>query len=140
LESIPGIGFKSAFAIWTEIRDINKFESPKKLIAFSGLDPKIRQSGHCLNNQGKLTKRGSSHLRRSVFIAANIARMFDPELKQYYEKKRQEGKKHTVAVCSVARKLLNRIYAVWKRGTPYIKRHPLRMSCLPKTLSVLDAR
>lgn len=122
LESIPGIGFKLAFTIWTEIGDIKRFDNSKKLIAFAGLDPKIRQSGHCLNNQGKLTKRGSPHLRRALFVAASVARMHDPELKAYYDKKRSEGKKYTVAVCAVARKLINRIYVVWIRGTPYVKK------------------
>jgi transposase len=122
LETIPGIGFKLAFTIWTEIGDIDRFDNPKKIVAFSGLDPKIRQSGHCLNNQGKLTKRGSPHLRRALFVAANVARMHDPELKAYYEKKRSEGKRYTVAICAVARKLINRIYAVWTRQTPYVKR------------------
>jgi len=84
------------------------------------LDPKIRQSGHCLNNQGKLTKRGSPHLRQALFVAASVARMHDPELKAYYEKKRSEGKKYTVAVCATARKLIYRIYIVWKRQTPYV--------------------
>jgi hypothetical protein len=37
-----------------------------------------------------------------------------------YEKKRSEGKKYTVAVCATARKLVNRIYAVWSRRTPYL--------------------
>lgn len=122
LESIPGIGFKLALTIWTEVGDINRFDNYQKLVAFSGLDPKIRQSGHCLNNQGKLTKRGSPHLRRAFFVAANVARMHDPELKTYYEKKKSEGKRYTVAVCAVARKLVSRIYAVWTRQTPYIKK------------------
>ncbi|MFH1406126.1 MAG: transposase [Nanoarchaeota archaeon] len=122
LESIPGIGFKLAFTIWTEVGNINRFEDSNKLVAFSGLDPKIRQSGHCLNNQGKLTKRGSPHLRKALFVAANVARMHDPELKLYYEKKRKEGKRFTVAVCAVSRKLIHRVYAVWIRQTPYVKR------------------
>jgi len=122
LETIPGISFKLAFVIWTEIGSINKFEDSNKLVAFSGLDPKIRQSGHCLNNQGKLTKRGSPHLRRALFIAASVSRRFDPELKAYYEKKRSEGKRYTVAVCAVARKLIYRVYAVWARQTPYVKK------------------
>jgi transposase len=118
LESIPGIGFKLAFAIWTEIGDIKKFDGYKKMVAFAGLDPRIRQSGHCLNNQGKLTKRGSPHLRRALFVAASLARRYDPELKLYYEKKRSEGKKYTVAVCAVNRKLVSMIYAFWNRVTP----------------------
>jgi transposase len=120
LESIPGIGWKSAFAIWSEIGSIEKFGHAKQLIAFAGLDPRIRQSGHTLNSQGKLTKRGSPYLRRSLFLAANCARQYDAELKAYYWKKRNEGKKHTVAVCATARKLIARIHAVWSRRSPYI--------------------
>jgi transposase len=120
LQSITGIGWKSAFAIWSEIGSGNRFETAKQIVAFAGLDPKIRQSGNTLNSQGKLTKRGSPYLRRTLFLAANCARMHDAELKTYYWKKRGEGKKHTVAVCATARKLIARIHAVWNRGTPYV--------------------
>lgn len=68
---------------------------------------------------GKLTKRGSPHLRRSLFIAANVARRFDPNLQALYDKKRAEGKSYTVATCVVARKLVAIIHAVWLRQTPY---------------------
>lgn len=119
LQSIVGIGPKLAPVIWSEIGSIERFANAKQLVAYAGLDPKIRQSGHTLNTQGKLTKRGSPYLRRALFIAASSARRSDPELKAYYEKKRSEGKKFTVAVCATARKLVNRIYAVWSRRTPY---------------------
>jgi len=137
LESIIGISFRLALIISTEIGDINRFNDPKELIAFSGLDPKIRQSGHCLNSQGRLTKRGSPHLRTALFIAASVARRFDPELKEYYEKKRKEGKRYTVAVCAVARKMSNRVYAVLKRKTPYVKKESSPI-VLTKELSTID--
>jgi len=139
LESIPGIGFKLAFTIWTEIGDVKKFDSYKKIVAFVGLDPRIRQSGHCLNNQGKLTKRGSPHLRRALFVAASVARRYDPELKLYYEKKRSEGKRYTVAICAVARKLVSRIYAVWERGTPYLKKEIPSLNILKAVTTMATA-
>ena len=137
LESIPGIGFRLALVISTEIGNIDKFNHSKELIAFSGLDPKIRQSGHCLNSQGKLTKRGSPHLRTALFIAASVARRFDPELREYYEKKRKEGKKYTVSVCVVSRKMACRVYAVLKRKTPYVKKEVFPV-VLIKKLSTVD--
>jgi len=139
LETIPGIGFKLAFIIWTEIGDIKRFDNSKKIVAFSGLDPKIRQSGHCLNSQGKLTKRGSPHLRRAIFLAANVARLHDPELKAYYLKKRAEGKRYTVTVCAVARKLINRIYAVWKRQTPYLKKEVYSLNIQKAATEIVTA-
>ena len=122
ISSIPGIGWKLAFIIWSEIGDIHRFKSAKELVAFCGLDPRIRQSGKTLNSTGKVTKRGSTRLRYAFFLGANLSRMFDPEMKAHYEKKKAEGKKHTVATCSTARKLIHRVFAVWKRGTAYVVR------------------
>lgn len=119
--SISGIGKTLAPVFIAEIGDIHRFKSIKSLIAFSGLDPKIRQSGIALNRNTKITKRGSPYLRRAAFIAASIAQRHDPVLKEYYDKKRNEGKRYREATIANARHILARIYAVWKRGTPYIQ-------------------
>jgi transposase len=88
-------------------------------VAYAGLDPKVRQSGITLKRNTHLTKRGSPYLRRAVYFSAVIASRFDPELKRYYLKKRSEGRRYREAMVATARKLLYRIYAVWKRGTSY---------------------
>ena len=44
------------------------------------------------------------------------------EVAIYYEKKIGEGKRYKEAMVATSRKLLNRVYAVWKRGTPYERR------------------
>ena len=119
LQTIKGIGPYTAASIIGEIQDIHNFKSAKALIAFAGLDPKIRQSGKTLNSTGRLTKRGSTYLRRSIFISANVARQYDPQFKALYDKKRTEGKSYTVATCVVARKLLKVVRAVWLSGKPY---------------------
>jgi len=51
-----------------------------------------------------------------------MASIHDMELKGYYEKKRTEGKMHKEAVIATARKLLYRVFAVWKRQTSYVVR------------------
>lgn len=119
LQTIPGIGPYIANSIIGEIQDIHRFKSAKELIAFAGLDPKIRQSGKSLNSTGRLTKRGSSYLRRSIFIAAGVARQHDPQFKALYDKKRAEGKTYTEAICVVARKLLKVVRSVWLNNKPY---------------------
>jgi transposase len=96
-----------------EIQDMRRFATTKTLVAYVGLDPKVRQSGNTLNSTGKLSKRGSSQLRRSMFIAANVSRQHDPNMKAFYDKKRAEGKTYTQATCAVARKLLTVVRAVW---------------------------
>ena len=120
LSSIPGVGETLAATIASEIGDVHRFSSSKALVAYAGLDPKVRQSGITLARNTKITKRGSPYLRRALFIAASIAQRYDPALKTYYEKKRSEGKRYKEATVANARHVLQRIYAVWKRGTPYV--------------------
>jgi transposase len=62
LQTIPGIGPYIAASVIGEIQDMSRFRTSKQLIAYAGLDPKIRQSGHSLNKTGRLTKRGSAYL------------------------------------------------------------------------------
>jgi transposase len=119
LQSIPGVGPYIAACVIGEIQDMRRFRSSKELIAFAGLDPRIKQSGHTLNVTGRLTKRGSHYLRHSLFLAATVARQHDPYFKSLYDKKRNEGKSYTVVCCVVARKLLVVIRAMWLGGNTY---------------------
>ncbi len=119
LQSIPGIGETIASILLAEIGDVHQFTSSKSLVAFAGIDPKVKQSGKGLKQNTHLTKRGSPYLRQALFQAASVARQHDEELKRYYEKKRSEGKRYKEATIAVARKLLNRVYAVFKRQTAY---------------------
>lgn len=119
--TIPGVGNTLSCNFITEIGDVHRFKNSKALIAYAGLDPKVKQSGISLKHNTKITKRGSPHLRQSAYIAAYIAKRCDPELKQYFDKKLKEGKRYKEATVATARKILYRVYAVWRRGTPYVQ-------------------
>ena len=122
LMSLPGIGERTVVTLINEIDDIQRFSNPKSLVAYAGLDPRVKQSGTSLKHNTHITKRGSPYLRRDIFISSVIACRWESELKEYYLKKRGEGKRHKEAIVAISRKLLNRVYAVWKRGTPYIRK------------------
>lgn len=122
LMSIPGVGERIAATLIAELGTIHRFKDGKRLVAYAGLDPKVNQSGTSLNKNTKLTKRGSPCLRQAAYMAAFIAVQHDPELKEYFEKKRKEGKCYREGVIATSRKILYRVHAVWKRGTPYVKR------------------
>lgn len=122
LMSIPGIGERIAATLIAELGTIHRFKDGKRLVAYAGLDPKVNQSGTSLNKNTKLTKRGSPCLRQAAYMAAFIAVQHDPELREYFEKKCKEGKCYREAVIATSRKILYRVFAVWKRGTPYEKR------------------
>jgi len=120
ITTIPGIGSVCGAIIAGEIGDIGRFEKPSNLVAYAGLDPSVFQSGEFTGSRNRLSKRGSKYLRWALWIAADRARIFDPHLKAYYEKKRSEGKPHKVAISAVARKLCNIIFAMLKNNSSYV--------------------
>lgn len=117
--SIPGIGDTLGPMILGEIGDANRFPTAKKLIAFAGLDPVVSQSGRFENKSGKISKRGSPLLRKGLFLAANVARQNDENLKRFYDKKISEGKHHYSALNAVAAKVLRIVYWVLKNNKEY---------------------
>lgn len=131
LMSIPGVGARIAATLIAELGTIHRFNHGKQLVAYAGLDPKVNQSGTSLHHNTKLTKRGSPCLRQAAYLAAFIAVRHDPDLKRYFEKKMNEGRCYREAVVATARKVLYRVYAVWKRGTPYVHNPILPMSQPP---------
>ena len=110
------------------IGDIERFSTPEKLVAYIGLDCRVYQSGTSVQGKGYISKRGNGYLRQILFNAAFIARRHNPDLKRYHEKKLREGKHYFSAMCAVERKLVHLIYAVWKRGTPFVRRSQIKTS------------
>ena len=121
LLSIPGIGGKLAVSILSEIGDIDQFDHAKKLVAFAGLDPSVYASGKFTATSNKITKRGSKRLRRALFLAVQcgLRRDANKRFREFYDKKRLEGKAHKVAIIACANKLLHILFALLKRGEPY---------------------
>ena len=117
--SIPGIADILGPTILSEIGNVNRFSNAKKLVAFAGLDPIVSQSGRFENKSGRISKRGSPLLRQALFLAANTAIQNDENLKQFYVKKRSEGKHHFSALNAVAAKLLRIVYWVLKNNKEY---------------------
>jgi transposase len=119
LTSIDGVGKSSAASFLTELGDINNFATHKQLIAFVGTDPTIYQSGTSVNVKGSISKRGNSHLRRTLWHMARAASVWNATLKAYYNKKREEGKTFKQSVIAVANKLIRIIFSMLKNNTKY---------------------
>jgi transposase len=121
LRSIPGVGNKIAATILSEIGEIGRFDHPKKLVAFAGVDPSIYASGKFTATSNRITKRGSKRLRRALFLAVQcgLQRSRNQRLRAFYDLKREEGKPYKVALIACVNKLLRWIYAILKREEPY---------------------
>jgi transposase len=122
ITSIPGIGLATGAAILAEIRDVNRFESAEKLVAYAGIDPTVYQTGQFQASEAHMSKRGSPYLRHALWQAASMAIQHDPELKAYYQQRRVEGKPHGTILGAICRKLLARVFVILKEQRPYVIR------------------
>jgi transposase len=116
LQTISGIGPQSAALLAVLLTRI-EFANADALIAYSGLDPRPCDSG-TRSGKRRLSKRGSSSLRRQLYLAA-LSASRSKALGPTYRTIRAKGFKSTPAVVILARKLLRIAWAVWKSGMPF---------------------
>jgi transposase len=120
LTSIEGIGEVTACQFIAEIQDINRFSNYKKISAYAGTDPTIKQSGN-INIKGKISKRGNSHLRRVLWIMTTYVIMWNEKFNSYFKKKRNEGFSYKKAQMAVLNKLIRLIYSLISKNSYYDK-------------------
>lgn len=118
LKTIPGVSSKTIAAFISECGDISRFPSAKKLIGYLGLFPTENSSGNS-KSTGRLSKRGSSLVKHALYMASVSCLIHNPELKQYYDTKRSQGKSKQEGLIAVSRKLATIIYSIFRYNTPY---------------------
>jgi len=119
LETIPGIGKKTAITLLAEIPDINSFKNSRQLVAFAGLVPSQKFSGSSVKGRSKLSKMGSGHLRKALFFPAITAKKFNPMIKDFCKRLEQKRKHSFVIIGAAMHKLLSIVFAVLKNNTVF---------------------
>jgi transposase len=120
LTSMPGIGVRTAARILLEIGDATGFRSSGHLAAYAGIAPVTRSSGSSIKGEHP-ARTGNRKLKRAFFLAA-FAALSDPTSRAYYQRKRDEGKKHNAALICLARRRCDVLFAMLRNKTYY--RHP----------------
>lgn len=118
LLTIPGVGNTTGARLLTEIGDPHRFANGSRLASYAGLAPVVRRSGRTTNT-ARRNPAGNRRLKNAMYWTAFSATQHDPHARAYYQRKRTEGKNHTTAVISVARRRCDLILAVLKNQTPY---------------------
>ncbi len=131
LLSIPGIGPIIAATILGEIGDFSWFKISKQLVAFSGIDPSVYETGKFRGTRQKMSKRGSNYLRYVIYLATLQAvsktvngRVRNPVLRARYEQKKAEGKKPRVALGACMHTMVAYIFATLRDRQPFQIRTP----------------
>lgn len=109
-----GVGLALGPQLMAEIGDVRRFHSKKALVAFAGIDAPPYQSGQIDVHSRSISKRGSSSLRRTLFLVMGIYLQTAPvnePVYQFMDKKRSEGKPYKVYMMASANKFLRIYYA-----------------------------
>lgn len=131
LMSVPGMSLVSAATVVAVVGDIGRFQTPRKLVGYVGLDPRVRQSGEAPARHGHISKRGSAAARHMLCEAAWIVVRTPGPLRAFHERLRAR-RGAQIALVATARKLCVLCWQLLSReedyafGRPSLHRHKLR--------------
>ncbi len=127
LATIPGIGEVTAAVLTAFILNIERFESPGKLVAYFGILPIEVSSGVDRDGQPRgpkrfvMSRRGNDLVRRYLWMAALSAIRFNPAVRALYARVVAKHPNHkAIAVGHAMRKLMHLVWAIWKTGRPFV--------------------
>jgi transposase len=122
LESIPGVGWLTAAIVLAETNGFADIHSIKQLTAYSGLDPKIAESG-MWKGKSRISKCGNKHIRKAMYMPSLSNVRYDPINNAFYRRLCNNQKQNMVAMVAVQRKMLGLMYTLWKNNDRYDPNH-----------------
>jgi hypothetical protein len=123
LMTVPGVNLVCAATFIAAIGHADRFMTSRKLVAYLGLDPKVRQSGEGPARSGRISKRGSASARWALVEAAWSAVLQPGPLRAFYQRTR--GRRgHGKAIVATARKLSILFWCMLTRSEDYAHQQP----------------
>jgi transposase len=123
LMTVPGVNLICAATFIAAVGDPRRFSSSRKLVAYLGLDPKVRQSGDAPARSGRISKRGSAAARWALVEAAWSVVLQPGPLHAFYDRTRAR-RGHGKAIVATARKLAILFWCMLTRGEDYAHQQP----------------
>lgn len=121
ITSIKGVGSQTALYMIVYTAGFTKFEKWRKFASYCGIAPFPNSSGTSVRGRTKVNHLANKKIKSLLDLCAKTALQYNPEIKQYYKRRTEEQHKNRMSTINVIRnKLLSRIFAVVKRGTPYV--------------------
>ncbi|OWN75124.1 transposase, partial [Corynebacterium diphtheriae bv. mitis] len=115
---MPGIGPRSAAQILMIVGDMSDFPNAAHLASYAGLSPRTNQSGTSIMSNSP-NRAGNKKLKNALWQSSCASIRFHERSRQFYERKRNEGKRHNAAVEALARRRLNVLFAMMRSGERY---------------------
>jgi len=122
--SVKGVGQVLATELLIYTHKFTRMTNVKQLACYCGVAPFTHTSGTSLRGKTRTSHFANMDLKRTLHLAAMSSTQYVPDLKQYFERKVAEGKSKMCVINAIRNKLLHRVLAVVKRGTPYVLNYP----------------
>lgn len=119
--SVKGIGEQMALNIIVATDGFHKFKNARQFAAYCGVAPYPYSSGTSIRGKNRVSNLANKKLKSLLNLCAISAIQHAPEMKVYYQQKVAEGKNKMCVVNIIRNKLIHRVFAVIKRGTPYVE-------------------
>jgi transposase len=123
ITSVPGVGKVIAISTLTHTNNFQSFSNARQYACYAGVAPFARTSGTSIHGAATVSRIGDTQIKAELSQGAMSARHNDPEMSVYAARKREEGKHPGVILNAIKFKLIERMFAVIHRGTPYVLTH-----------------
>lgn len=120
VKSVPGIGEQSAIYLLIATKGFSSFKSWRKFACYSGIAPFEYSSGSSIKGRTKVNHFADKKMKSLLQMCVLTAIKYDPQLKEYYNKKKEEGKNTMLVMNNIRCKLISRVFSVINRKTPFI--------------------
>jgi transposase len=120
-KSVKGVGKILAIQMLLHTHNYSRFGQWRQFSAYCGLVPYPYQSGTSINGRRKIHAISDVKMKSLLSMSAISAIQHDPELKIYYKKRVEEGKPKMVVLNIIRNKIVSRVFATVKRGTPFVE-------------------
>ena len=127
VQTIPGIGRKTALVLTLITHGFSRFESAKQLASYVGICPRVFQSGTSVKGKNRICKLGTARVRKLLYLCAMQAIKVNQPCKELYQRLLQAGKPKMKAIIAVAHKLIRQILAVGKSQTTFVQNFGLNL-------------
>lgn len=121
ITSIPGIGKVNGWMTIAYTENFERFDNGRAYGAYIGVVPYDHTSGTSIKAKSRISHMANKTLKADLSMAAKASAMHDPEMKLYYERRTELGKKHMSIMNEVKFKLVLRMFAVVNKGEVYVK-------------------
>ncbi len=123
LLTIPGVGIQTVATILGETQGFKLIKNQRQLVSYAGLDVVQKQSGTSVQGRSRISKKGNSQIRRTLFMPAMSATNHNKPLAETYQRINSRNSNKKIGLIAVARKMLVLIYSMWKSGKPFDENH-----------------